>query len=133
MGAMEQRIYSLDEKIQNGRKPNDSSDTTLSEIIESKSPDAQDESISRLFLRQDLIESLYRRLDRESAHMLMLRFGLVDPTVLPDGYDGPLTIAKVSQLVGMKPDKVRRKIIKSLENLKCTLGNEWKDYEQILN
>lgn len=135
--SMEQKCFSLDQQLNNRNKPSEiHRKDTMYDVIESKKGAGggeEDCRISRTFLREDLIESLYRSLDKESAHIIMLRYGLVDDTsILPTGYEGPLTIAQVSQLVGMKPDKVRRKIIKSLKELKYTIGNEWRDYERVV-
>jgi RNA polymerase sigma factor (sigma-70 family) len=132
--AMDQRCYSLDQTIQNRNKPGSESgrEDTLIDILDSKTDDGEYAKLSRVFLRQDLTDSLYRHLDRESAHMVLLRFGLVDPDILPQGYEGPLTIAQVGELVGMKPDKVRRKILKSLKDLRFLIGSEWDDYESFL-
>jgi DNA-directed RNA polymerase sigma subunit (sigma70/sigma32) len=131
---MDQRCYSLDQTIQNRNKPGSESgrEDTLIDILDSKTDDGEYAKLSRVFLRQDLTDSLYRHLDRESAHMVLLRFGLVDPDILPQGYEGPLTIAQVGELVGMKPDKVRRKILKSLKDLRFLIGSEWDDYESFL-
>jgi len=131
--AMNQKIYSLDEAVQYKKKPADSNrETSLIEILESRKDDLELDQASCKLLRQDLIETLYRVLDRQSAHMLVLRFGLVDADILPDGYEGPLTIRQVSQIVGMKPDKVRRRLISSLEKLKSNIGHEWRDYQRII-
>mmetsp|Transcript_27321 Transcript_27321/g.41349 ORF Transcript_27321/g.41349 Transcript_27321/m.41349 type:complete len:529 (-) Transcript_27321:47-1633(-) len=132
--ALDQRFYSLDEQIQNNNKPNSGMDreNTLMDLIDSRDHEDEHYDVSRQLLRQDLIDSLYRHLDRESAHMLMLRFGFVSSTILPKGYEGPLTIAQVSELIGMKPDKVRRRLIKALESLRYVLGQEWHDYDRIL-
>ena len=62
----------------------------------------------------------------------MLRYGLMNPKILPRGFGGSLTIAQVSQLVSMKPDKVRRSITKSLKELKFSIGSEWKDFEKVV-
>jgi DNA-directed RNA polymerase sigma subunit (sigma70/sigma32) len=131
--AMEQRCCSLDQQINNRNKPNSEQRVdSLYDVVESKTDDGDIHKVSRLFLREALTESLYRALDRESAHIIMLRFGLVDPEILPRGYEGPLTIAQVSQLMGMKPDKVRRRILKSLKELKFSISNEWKDFERVV-
>lgn len=133
--AMDQRFYSLDQQIHNSKKPKKANEreNTLYDIIESSDNECEHDSVSRKLLRENLIESLYQHLDRDCAHILLLRFGFVDSSILPQGFEGPLTIAQVSQLVGMKPDKVRRRIIKSLKDLKYLLGREWLDYERILN
>lgn len=131
--AMEQRCFSLDQQITNRNKPNSNQrEDSLYDVLESKSDDGGGDVNQRRFLREALTESLYRSLDRESAHIIMLRFGLVDPHILPRGYEGPLTIAQVSQLVGMKPDKVRRRILKSLKDLKFSMGSEWRDFERVV-
>jgi DNA-directed RNA polymerase sigma subunit (sigma70/sigma32) len=131
--AMEQRCYSLDQQINNRNKPNSEQRVdSLYDVLESKTDDGDFNKVSRKFLREALTESLYRSLDRESAHIIMLRFGLVDPQILPRGYEGPLTIAQVSQLMGMKPDKVRRRILKSLKELKYSISSEWKDFERVV-
>jgi len=58
-----------------------------------------------------------------------LRYGLMD-SVPKKAKSGSLTIAEVSRMVGMKPDKVRRMINKSLKQLKSVIGDEWNDFEQ---
>jgi len=75
---------------------------------------------------------MYRSIDHQSAHIIMLRYGLMNPKILPRGFGGSLTIAQVSQLVSMKPDKVRRGIMKSLKELKFSIGSEWKDFEKVV-
>ena len=131
--AMEQRCFSLDQQINNRNKPNSGQRVdSLYDVLESKTDDGDFNKVSRNLVREALTESLYRALDRESAHIIMLRFGLVDPQILPRGYEGPLTIAQVSQLMGMKPDKVRRRILKSLKELKFSISSEWKDFERVV-
>mmetsp|Transcript_12871 Transcript_12871/g.18912 ORF Transcript_12871/g.18912 Transcript_12871/m.18912 type:complete len:546 (-) Transcript_12871:38-1675(-) len=133
--ANEQRFFSLDQQIYNSKTPNKAMEreNTLLDVIDSRNHDDDIDGVSRKLLRQDLITTIYRHLDRECAHMLLLRFGFVDSKILPQGYEGPLTIAQVSEIVGMKPDKVRRRLIRSLEDLKYLLGQEWLDYERMFN
>ena len=52
----------------------------------------------------------------------------MDERALPKGMSGPLTIAEVSNLVGLKPDKVRRIIINSQKQLRH-LMKEWEGFE----
>jgi len=133
MTAMEQRIFSLDAEIQNKKQPNNGDDNkdTMYELIDSRSSDdGEYHKIQRLFMRQDLIETLYRHLSPLDVDLLLLRFGLMDERTLPHGFGGPLTIAEVSRLVGLKPDKVRRMINNSLNQLKFLIANEWGDFER---
>jgi DNA-directed RNA polymerase sigma subunit (sigma70/sigma32) len=159
--AMEQQCYSLDQPIRYSNSISSSSsssssslsslstrtsaltpsrhdqESTLYDVVESfkgstHGRNTRRTSLPQNLLREALIETLYRTLDQESAQLLLLRFGLVDPDILPEGWEGPLTIAQVSQLVGKKPDKVRRQILKSLNDLKCAMGNDWKDFDTIV-
>ena len=106
----------------------DRSSDTLIEIVKSKSDDGEHMKQQQIFLREDLIETLKRHLSPEEVELLLLRYGLRDD--LPPQYGmGPLTIAAVSQIVGLKPDKVRRMINKSLKHLQLIIGDEWANYE----
>jgi len=128
--AMAQRCYSLDQGVSNKLKPNngDREDSSMYDLVES-TEDGGHNKLKRIFIREDLIETLNRHLDPESVDLLLLRYGLKDET-LPHGFSGPLTIAEVSQLVGLKPDKVRRMINNSLKQLKFLIGEEWYDFER---
>ena len=129
--AMDQRTFSLDQTITNTLKPNSGSDggNTMYDLIASRTDDGEHRSLQRVFLREDLIETLNRHLTQTEVQLLMLRFGMVEQELLPPGYEGSLTIAEVSKLVGLKPDKVRRMIINSLQQMKFVIGNEWDDFE----
>ena len=131
--AIAQRCYSLDQQIVNKNNPNSSSadnKDTMYDVVASKGE--HDSIIRRRFLREDLISTIRERLSEEQARLVLLRYGLADPDMLPEGYEGGLTIAQVSQLVGMKPDKARRLILKALDELKRTIGTEWIDYDKDL-
>ena len=82
--------------------------------------------------REALIETLRRYLSPHEVDLLLLRYGLMDERTLPHGFSGPLTIAEVSALVGLKPDKVRRMIDKCLRRLGTLIAHEWGDYENVL-
>jgi RNA polymerase primary sigma factor len=125
--AMAQRCYSLDQFMSNTKKPmsGDSQEDTMYEVVASRPDDGDYNSLQRLFLREDLIETLYRHLTEEEANLLLLRYGLVDESSQSLKTGGPLTIAEVSRLVGLKPDKVRRMLNSSLEQLKTIIGEEW--------
>lgn len=128
--AMNQRCFSLDQGIQNTKKPMDADRSdTLIDIVDSRVDDGEHDKQKHVFLREDLIETLNRHLPRAEVELLLLRYGLHHDLPLEYG-DGPLTIANVSRIVGLKPDKVRRMINKSLKQLQLIIGDEWSDYEQ---
>jgi DNA-directed RNA polymerase sigma subunit (sigma70/sigma32) len=129
--AMAQRCYSLDQTISNPLKPMSAGNDkdTMYEVIESRNDDNDHNKIKHVFLREDLIETLNRHLSDEETTLLLLRYGLTD-SVPMNVKAGPLTIAELSRIVGMKPDKVRRMINKSLKQMKAVIGEEWKDFEQ---
>lgn len=129
--AMAQRCYSLDQQIANPLKPMnvDSNRDTMYELVESRTDDGDYNKLKHVLLREDLIETLNRHLSVEEATLLQLRYGLMD-SVPKKAKSGSLTIAEVSRMVGMKPDKVRRMINKSLKQLKSVIGDEWNDFEQ---
>jgi len=130
LNSMGQKCFSLDQEIKNNRKPGSgSSHDTMYDILENRKGDKEG-SITQVLLREDLVETLFRVLDRDAAVLVMLRYGLVDSSKLPPGFDGHLTIAQVSQLAGIKPDKIRRKLLGSLQKLKSTMVREWHDFEK---
>lgn len=128
--AMEQVTFSLDAEVQNSHKPNTSSSRrdTMYDIVEGKVDETEYERTQRLLMKEHLIGTLRRYLSPHEVDLLLLRYGLMDERALPKGMSGPLTIAEVSKLVGLKPDKVRRIIINSQKQLKH-LMKEWKDFE----
>lgn len=127
--AMAQRCYSLDQQVSNPLKPlNTNSQDTMYELIESRTDDGDYNKLKHIFLREDLIETLNRHLSPEQAQLLLLRYGLTDELPIK-AKNAPLTIAEVSRMVDMKPDKVRRLINKSLKQLKAVIGDEWRDFE----
>jgi len=132
IAAMNQRCFSLDQGIQNTRKPMsaDRDQDSLIDILDYRTNDGDHIKQKHTFLREDLIETLNRNLSPEEVELLLLRYGLRDD--LPPEYGpGTMTIATVSQIVGLKPDKVRRMINKSLKQLQIIMGNEWSDYDRI--
>jgi DNA-directed RNA polymerase sigma subunit (sigma70/sigma32) len=127
--AMDQRCFSLDAEVTNKLKPNsgDRENSSMYELVQSKTDDGTNK-LKRIFVREDLIETLNRHLDPDAVDLLLLRYGLMDE----NGFSGPLTIAEVSSLVGLKPDKVRRMINNSLKQLKFLIGDEWEDFERVI-
>eukprot|EP00571_Detonula_confervacea_P017429 CAMPEP_0172301970 /NCGR_PEP_ID=MMETSP1058-20130122/3762_1 /TAXON_ID=83371 /ORGANISM="Detonula confervacea, Strain CCMP 353" /LENGTH=560 /DNA_ID=CAMNT_0013012293 /DNA_START=388 /DNA_END=2070 /DNA_ORIENTATION=- len=128
--AMHQVTFSLDAELQNHRKPNNggSRKDTMYDIVEGKVDETEYERTQRLLMRDHLIGTLRRYLTPHEVDLLLLRYGLMDERALPTGMSGPLTIAEVSKLVGLKPDKVRRIIINSQKQLKH-LMRDWEDFE----
>jgi len=128
--AMSQVTFSLDAEVQNHHKPNSASSRkdTMYDIVEGRVDETEYERTQRLLMKEHLIGTLRRYLSPHEVDLLLLRYGLMDERALPKGMSGPLTIAEVSKLVGLKPDKVRRIIINSQKQLKH-LMKEWEDFE----
>jgi RNA polymerase sigma factor (sigma-70 family) len=132
--AMQQKTYSLDQAIVNHKKPfQDSQNSdTLYSVVESKSDDRTDaENWEYIHLREDLIKALRQHLPEEEATLLLLRYGLIDDEE-PQLKNGFRTIAEVSRKAGLKPDKVRRTLNRSLSHLQVVIGDEWREYEREL-
>jgi len=132
--ALAQRCYSLDSTIENKLKPGSSVDrkSTLYDIVQEKPDDHECRYRKEQSLRGDLLHTLRGYLSPHEVELLALRFGLMDEYILPLGFSGPLSIAQVSKLVGMKPDKVRRRINTSLRQLRSLISDEWGNYEREL-
>lgn len=130
--ALAQECYSLDSNVENTLKPNsgDKSTGTMYDLIDAKSEDEEFKKLDQLFMREDLISTLRRYLSPHEVDLILLRYGLMDERALPEGFSGPLTIADVSRLVGLKPDKVRRIINNCLRQLRHLIANEWEDFER---
>jgi RNA polymerase primary sigma factor len=132
--AMSQRCFSMDQKMTNSKKPmsGDEDQDTMYEIVASKNDESDSGNVSRVFFREDLINALYSHLTEEEANLLLLRYGLMDsetPNMKPNG--SLMTIAEISRIVELKPDKVRRLINKSLRQLKTSFSIEaWAEYER---
>jgi len=126
--AMNQSVFSLDKTLVNGKTPSKSTrDTNMYELI----PDEESMQYANdATIREELINSLRRHLTPIEVKVLCLRYGLLESKRLPPGYAGPLTIKEVGLLVGLKPDKIRRTINKSLRQLKYLIAHEWPDYSQ---
>jgi RNA polymerase nonessential primary-like sigma factor len=150
--AMSQRCFSLDQEIQNTLKPSkgDENKDTMIEIVESKSvSNSQNEFdlVDRAMFREDLVETLYRYLPPQEAEILLARYGLSDlprskteDTQLQSNEDAwrrhigdhQPTIAELSRIFNMKPDKLRRMIDQSLKHLNGVGLDEWLAFERDL-
>lgn len=128
--AMSQRTFSLDAEVKNAHKPStpQSRKDTLGDIVKEHVDETEYEQTQRLLMKEHLINTIRQYLLPHEVDLLLLRYGLMDERALPKGMSGPLTIANISRLVGLKPDKVRRIIINSQKQLKH-LMKEWEDFE----
>jgi len=132
--AMSQTCYSLDAPIQNTLKPgkDDKNGDTMYDLVECKVDDSEYQKLQRSLMKDHLVDTIKRYLSPHEVDILLLRYGLMDERTLPHGFSGPLTIAEVSRLVGLKPDKVRRMINNSLRHLRPLIAAEWEDFESVL-
>lgn len=128
--AMRQQLMSLDEDLQNSKKPGSSNGNRKMDMYELLPDEESMELVNQKFMKEDLIKSLQRHLTPLEVAILCLRYGLIDERTLPHGFSGPLTIREVSLLVGLKPDKVRRTINKSLRRLKYLIAHDWPQHSQ---
>jgi RNA polymerase primary sigma factor len=132
--AMSQQCFSLDAEIANTLKPNSGikNAETSYNLISAKYDDVEYRELQSHLMKDDLVSTLRRYLSPHEVDLLLLRYGLIDEKTLPYGFSGPLTIAEVSRLVGLKPDKARRMINKSLRQLRHLIAHEWEDFESVL-
>jgi len=132
--AMKQKCFSLDKKLTNGMTAassgNSKENTMYDLVVNNVEDDSEYKRLEQLFLREDLIDSLRRYLNPLEVELLLLRYGLkdeIDTTISSSSLSsaGPKTINQVSEVVGLKPDKVRRLINNSLRQLKNVIEPEW--------
>ena len=157
--AMSLKCYSLDQQIRNTLKPNNDSKDTMIEIVESKArkSDFQND-YERIRLREDLVETLRRYLPPQEAEVLLARYGFIQyPSEMNEeqcnrnsvddnissssssssryrtrGEEKPATIAELSRMFNIKPDKIRRMIDQSLKHLNGVGLDEWLAFERDL-
>jgi len=132
--AMAQRTYSLDQNLVNLLKPNkvDEDGDSMYSIVASVTEENDYSKVEYTHVREDLINTLHQHLSEEEATLLMLRYGLIEDDESHKRKSGLRTIAEVSRMVGLKPDKVRRMLNRSLKQLKSVIGDEWREYEREL-
>lgn len=131
LAAIAQQCYSLDADIENTLKPNsgDARKDSRYDIIDAKFGNA-DYGLQSNIIKGDLVDTLRTYLSPDDADLLLMRYGLLEDD---RQFTGPLTIAELSRIVGLKPDKVRRTINKSLRELRHLISHEWGDYEKDLS
>jgi RNA polymerase primary sigma factor len=126
LSAVNQKCMSLDQEISNAFKPNNGAreGSTLAEIVESRTEDEDHAHQKQKMLREALVETLHRHLEPDEVELLLLRFGLRS--------GDQLSIAKLSRVVGLKPDSVRRRIGTCLHRLRAIGVEEWLAFEREL-
>mmetsp|Transcript_52023 Transcript_52023/g.58995 ORF Transcript_52023/g.58995 Transcript_52023/m.58995 type:complete len:689 (+) Transcript_52023:146-2212(+) len=132
--AISQKFYSLDQKMVNRMKANNMGENTdtMYSIIRSKTDD-NELDLDHMFLREDLIKALRSHLSEEEASIIMLRFGMDGDMEQSSPRSGGRTISEVSKMIGLKPDKVRRTINRSLKQLQVLVGKDFEYYNRDLN
>ena len=128
--AMAQRISSLDQQIVNRNKPmsTDRGMESLHSIIASKTDDDETQKIDLIHLREDLLKALNIHLTQEEASIITLRFGMDEEYA--SSKKAGRTISEVGDITGLKPDKVRRIILRSLKKLRISIGDDFELYNQ---
>jgi RNA polymerase primary sigma factor len=131
--TMKQKMFSLDQSVLNVLHPfEDGTDRdTLHDIVAKKTEDLDTSRMEYRLLREELINALHQHLSEEEANLLMLRYGIIESeeSMKKAGYR---TVAEVSRMAGLKPDKVRRILNRSLIRLQNVIGDEWREYEREL-
>jgi RNA polymerase primary sigma factor len=132
--AMAQRGLSLDDQITNKYKPMSVSSNAdrLVDILDTKSQDNEERKLESCLLREDLIEALNRYLTPEEVEILLFRYGLKELPESKTRIGGQPTIAELSRVLGLKPDKIRRTIQKSLKCLRLYGADEMLSYQRDL-
>jgi RNA polymerase primary sigma factor len=133
--AMQRKTLSLDQWLVNPMKPFQiaTEKDTLYSVVESKIDQRTPaESMEYSLLREDLIEAIRRHLPEEEANLLLLRYGIIDDDV-PHVKNGLRSLAEVSRSSGLRPDKVRRSLLRSLNHLQSVIGDELRLYERELS
>eukprot|EP00537_Pseudo-nitzschia_pungens_P007087 CAMPEP_0172361546 /NCGR_PEP_ID=MMETSP1060-20121228/5360_1 /TAXON_ID=37318 /ORGANISM="Pseudo-nitzschia pungens, Strain cf. cingulata" /LENGTH=699 /DNA_ID=CAMNT_0013083831 /DNA_START=305 /DNA_END=2404 /DNA_ORIENTATION=- len=128
--AIAQRIVSLDQQIVNKNKPMVTTRgvESLHSIISSQVDDDESEKLDLIHLREDLLKALSSNLTKEEASILTLRFGMDDEYA--SSKKAGRTISEVGDIMGLKPDKVRRIILRALKKLRISVGEDFEFYNR---
>lgn len=128
--AISQKMYSLDQNLVNRNNPMKLDDhrDTLYSIIASKSDEVEYNELDLNHLRDDLLRALNFHLTKEEAAILILKFGMDDEYASSKKIGR--SIAEVGEMVGLKPDKVRRTIKRSLIQLETLIGDDFRSYNR---
>eukprot|EP00536_Pseudo-nitzschia_multiseries_P003035 jgi/Psemu1/236311/estExt_Genewise1.C_430087 len=128
--AIAQKILSLDQQIVNRNKPMVTTRgvESLHSIITSKVDDDETQKLDLIHLREDLIKALKSHLTNEEASIITLRFGMDDEYA--SSKKAGRTISEVGDIMGLKPDKVRRIILRALKKLRSSVGEDFEYYNR---
>lgn len=128
--AISQRICSLDQQIVNRNKPMITARgvESLHSIIASQADDGESQKLDLIHLREDLLKALKCHLTEEEASIVTLRFGMDEEYA--SSKKAGRTISEVGDIVDLKPDKVRRIILRSLKKLKMSIGEDFEYYNR---
>jgi DNA-directed RNA polymerase sigma subunit (sigma70/sigma32) len=86
---------------------------------------AGESEFNRRLIREDIINILKRHLSPHEVEILLLRFGLNDNSIS----SGKITtVSQLSDILGIKPTKVRMTINSSLKKLRGVEFEEWRHY-----
>ena len=131
---MAQRSFSLDTEISNQYKPMSisSSRDRLVDILDTKSEDSEERKLDSHLLREDIIEALNRYLTPEEVELLLFRYGLKELPQSKSRIGSQPTIAELSRVLGLKPDKIRRTINRALKHLRAAGAEEMLSYQRDL-
>jgi len=128
--AFSQRMHSLDQSLVNRNNPMTLEDhrDTLYSIITTKSDEVEYNEVELSNLREDLLRALNFHLTEEEASILILKFGMDDEFASSKKIGR--SIAEVGEMVGLKSDKVRRIIKRSLTQLETLVGDDFRSYNR---
>jgi len=128
--AISQKMHSLDQNMVNRNNPMkvDEHRDTLYSIIASKSDEGEYNEFDLNNLREDLLRALNLHLTEEESTILILKFGMDDEYASSKKIGR--SIAEVGEIIGLKPDKVRRIIKRSLKQLEALIGDEFRSYNR---
>jgi RNA polymerase primary sigma factor len=129
--AIAQQIHSLDQQIVNKNKPMSTSRgmESLQSIIASQPDEDESSKLDLIHLKEDLMKALKSYLTEEEASVITLRFGMDDDYA--SSKKAGRTINEVGDLIGLKPDKVRRIILRSLKKLEISIGDDFQYYRDL--
>ena len=101
---------------------------TLYSIITTKSDEVEYNEVELSNLREDLLRALKFHLTEEESSILILKFGMDDEFASSKKIGR--SIAEVGEMVGLKSDKVRRIIKRSLTQLETLVGDDFRSYNR---
>lgn len=127
--AFAQKMISLDQQM-NNKNRNYSKEQRKDDFhsITSSRPTIDCSDSELMQLREDLLRSLDIHLTEEQATLIKLKFGLDEKCASTK--KAGRTFQEVSEMVGMKREKVRRLVLSGLKRLENTVGDELRYYNR---